>query len=275
MDFAKLQGAGNDFIIINNMKERIPPELLGQAAKQLCQRRVSLGADGLMAVNAPQAGGDYKMWYFNSDGSLGEMCGNGARCVARYSYENGMAGEKQNIETSAGMVTAERIDRRMYRVRLNDPSVIQLDETLEIQGKTCHYSYLELGSPGIPHVVLEVPEFWNMEEGALRELGRSLRCHPRFPKGANVNFFSLTGENQLTERTYERGVEDFTLACGTGTGCTVTALTMKGRVSGNAVEVNVPGGQLFIDLTPSGLYLTGLTNIVAEGRITDEEFYIE
>lgn len=275
MDFAKLQGVGNDFIIINNLKERIPIELLGHAAKQLCRRRMSLGADGLMAVNAPEAGGDYKMWYFNSDGSLGEMCGNGARCVARYSYENGMAGEKQNIETSAGMVTAERIDRRMYRIRLNDPSVIQLDETLEIQGKTYHYSYLELGSPGIPHVVLEIPEFWLMEERILRELGRSLRYHPRFPKGANVNFFSLTGENKLTEKTYERGVEDFTLACGTGTGCTVTALTMKGRVNGSAVEVNVPGGQLFIDLGQSGLYLTGLTNIVAEGRVMDEEFYIE
>lgn len=275
MDFAKLQGTGNDFIIINNMRERIPPELLGAAARQLCQRRRSVGADGLMAVDAPEAGGDYKMRFYNSDGSLGEMCGNGARCVARYSYENGLAGEKQRIETSAGMVTAERIDRRMYRVRLNDPSVIRLNESVEIKGKTYNYSYLELGSPGIPHVALELPEFWLMEERELRELGRSLRLHPRFPKGANVNFFAITEENRLTERTYERGVEDFTLACGTGTGCVVTALTLAGRVSGSAVEVNVPGGQLFVDVEQTGLYLTGLTNVVAEGRITDEEFRME
>lgn len=281
MKFSKLQGAGNDFIIVNNMEERIPEEKLGAVARQLCRRRLSIGADGFMAVDFPDQGGDYKMRFYNTDGSLGEMCGNGARCIARYGYEKGLAGENQQIETVAGMVVGKRIDRRMYQVRLNDPTVVRLNQSAQIDGKTYEYAYLELGNPGIPHAVVELPEFWQMEEDELRELGRKLRFYQDFEKGANVNFFALTGEDEVREKTFERGVEDFTLACGTGTGCVVTALALSGRVSGRDVRVLVPGGQLFITVKReasadieriTALYLTGSTNVVAEGQVTDEDF---
>lgn len=287
MKFSKLQGAGNDFIIINNMEEKIPPEQLSQVAKQLCRQHFSIGADGFMAVDHPMEGGDYRMRFYNADGSQGEMCGNGARCIARYGYEKGLAGEIQRIETTAGLVVGERIDRRMYRIRLNDPTKIRLNQRMEMDGRSYEYAYLELGNPGIPHMVVELPEFLQMEEGVLRELGRKLRHFDGFPKGANVNFFALTGEDQVEEKTFERGVEDFTLACGTGTGCVVAALTLLGRVSGRDVAVNVPGGQLRIGVERNqtinpedgamgitALFLTGPTNIVAEGQVTDEDFIL-
>ena len=114
------------------------------------------------------------------------------------------------------------------------------------------------------------------DENALRELGRKIRFYPEFPKGANVNFCELTGEDEVFERTFERGVEDFTYACGTGTGCVVTALTLMGKVSGRQVRVNMTGGQLIVDVdlqgsTVQNLYLTGPTNIVCKGEVTDEE----
>jgi len=279
MKFSKLQGAGNDFIIINNMEERIPVEKLGEVAAHLCRRRRSIGADGLMAVDRPTEGGDFKMRFYNADGSEGEMCGNGARCIARYGYEMGLSGETQRIETKAGMVEAARIDRRMYRIRLNDPTVIRLNQKAAVDGGEYVYSYLELGDPGIPHAAVELPAFFEMGEEEQRNLGRSLRFYREFPKGANVNFFAVTGPDKIRERTFERGVEDFTLACGTGTGCVVAALTLLGRVSGQNVQVQTPGGILYITAQRgedpgriSALYLTGPTNIVAEGEVRDEDF---
>ena len=101
MKFTKMQGAGNDFIVINNMEEKLPQAQFAALARRLCTRRMSIGADGMMIVDAPQNGGDYRMYFYNADGSLGEMCGNGARCIARYGYEKGLAGETQRVETTA------------------------------------------------------------------------------------------------------------------------------------------------------------------------------
>ena len=145
-----------------------------------------------------------------------------ARCICRYGYENGLAGEIQHVETTAGLVTGHRIGQRLYRIRLNDPSAVRLDAPVVIDGVRYECSYLELGDPGLPHAVVPYPNLAQADENALRELGRKIRFYPEFPKGANVNFYELTGENEVFERTFERGVEDFTYACGTGTGCVVT-----------------------------------------------------
>ena len=126
MKFWKMNGTGNDFIIINNLEEKLPQEAFPELARTLCERHLSIGADGLMVVEASELA-DYKMLFYNSDGSLGEMCGNGVRCICRYGYETGLAGEIQRVETTAGLVTGWRIDRRNYKIRLNDPSVIDLD----------------------------------------------------------------------------------------------------------------------------------------------------
>ena len=278
MKFTKMQGAGNDFIIINNMLEKLPVEKLGALAKRLCARRLSIGADGFMVVDTPTDGGDYKMRFYNADGSLGEMCGNGARCIARYGYEKGLAGTTQRIETTAGLVVGERIAKRQYRVRLNDISKILIDDKIVIDNKEITCSYVELGNPGLPHVVVEIDNLSDTDKDELRHLGRKLRYNERFPKGANVNFYEITGKDTVSELTYERGVEDFTMACGTGTGSVVSVLTMKKLVSGIDIKVSVPGGELFItvereqeDGKITDIFLTGPTNIVAEGIVTDEE----
>ncbi|MBQ5868408.1 MAG: diaminopimelate epimerase [Lachnospiraceae bacterium] len=275
MEFCKMNGAGNDFIIIDNRNGDIPESKWPEIAKIVCERHLSVGADGLMVVENPDGDADFKMLFYNSDGSMGEMCGNGARCICRYGYEHGIAGETQTIETTAGIVTGERIDKLHYRVRLNDPSIVRLDLTVHINDMPYLCSYVELGNPGIPHVVVEIPDLEIYPHHKLFNLGRSLRYHPEFPKGANINFYEFKGKDLLYERTYERGVEDFTYACGTGTGSLVTVLTLKGLVRGNSVHVQMQGGELIIDAEQENgqiknLYLTGPTNMVLKGTLTDD-----
>jgi diaminopimelate epimerase len=280
MKFTKMHGAGNDFIIINLMEEKIPLSALPALAKRLCTPKLSIGADGLMAVDhatTPQA--DYRMLFYNSDGSEGEMCGNGARCIARYGYEKGLAGETQRIETISGIVIGQRKSKRMYTVRLNDPSVLKPDYPVEVDGKTYDCAYVELGTPGLPHAAVRLDALDTIDEDSLRILGRKLRWHPAFPKGANVNFYKCIGPDHVLERTFERGVEDFTLACGTGSGSVAAVLTVKGLVSGKDVRLSMPGGDLYITVTADGqhvhdIFLTGPTNMVCEGEITDEDLLL-
>ena len=277
MEFWKMNGAGNDFIVVDDRQDAIPDEKWPEIIRTVCERHMSIGADGFMVVKKPTYGGDYKMLFFNSDGSMGEMCGNGARCICRYGYENGLAGEVQKVETTAGLVTGWRVDRRLYRVRLNDPCNMRLDGKAEVDGATYDCAYVELGDPGIPHAAVPMKDLKDFDTQTLFRLGRKLRFYKDFPKGANVNFYEIIGPDHVYERTYERGVEDFTYACGTGTGSVVTVLTLLGKVSGKNVRVDMTGGTLYIDVERDGnghvsdLFLTGPTNIVCKGEATDED----
>ena len=278
MRFVKMNGAGNDFIILDDRACAYDQQQLSELARVVCHRHLSVGADGMMVIRNADGDADFRMLFFNSDGSGGEMCGNGARCICRYGYEFGLAGERQRIETTAGLVTGERIDRRNYRIRLNDPTVLLPDYPVELEGKTWPCSYVELGDPGLPHAVVPMSGLAKLDFEALRPLGRAFRYHPAFPKGANVNFYELVGADHLIEKTFERGVEDFTYACGTGTCSTVAVLTLQGRVSGNHVVADMPGGRLIVDVLRDGdritdLYLTGPTNMVLQGELTDETLF--
>ena len=273
MRFTKMNGAGNDFILVENLHGELTQQQLSKLARTLCDRRMSIGADGLMAIVPAKANADFGMLFFNCDGTLGEMCGNGARCICRYGYETGLAGETQTIETTAGLVTGTRIDAKNYRIRLPDPVNLQY-LALDVDGKKVGCMYLELGNPGIPHAVVQYPGLREADEQALFEFGRKLRYHPAFPKGANVNFLEKTGENRFYERTWERGVQDFTYACGTGTGASVYALAEKRRC-GDHAEVEVKGGLLIVDIVREGkkckdLLLTGPASMVCAGEIFDE-----
>lgn len=273
MRFTKMNGAGNDFILVENLHGELTQQQLSKLARTLCDRRMSIGADGLMAIVPAKANADFGMLFFNCDGTRGEMCGNGARCICRYGYETGLAGETQTIETTAGLVTGTRIDTKNYRIRLPDPVNLQY-LALDVDGKKVGCMYLELGNPGIPHAVVQYPGLREADEQALFEFGRKLRYHPAFPKGANVNFLEKTGENRFYERTWERGVEDFTYACGTGTGASVYALAEKRRC-GDHAEVEVKGGLLIVDIVRDGkkcrdLLLTGPASMVCAGEIFDE-----
>ena len=272
MKFTKMQGAGNDFVVINNMEEQLPLADFGALAEKLCRRRMAIGADGLMVVEKPTQGGDFKMLFYNADGSMGEMCGNGARCIAKYGFENHLAGEVIHIETTAGMVMAWRLDQMNYKVRLNDVTRLDLNMELQACGQTYSCAYVELGNPAIPHLVVEMADLRELSPAQLWNLGSTLRHHPALPKGANVNFYELIGEDHVFERTFDRGVEDFTYACGTGTGSVVTVLTSRGLTSGNHVKVSMEGGDLFIDVVRdethiTDLYLSGPATVVATGEI--------
>ena len=275
MRFTKMHGAGNDFIIINNIDGAIPESALPGLAAGLCAQHVSVGADGMMVIAAPRQGGDFRMIFYNSDGSLGEMCGNGARCIARYGYENGLSGETQRIETTAGLVTGQRVTKRLYKVRLNDPSVIDLHRSVSVGGAVYDCAYIELGDPGIPHAIVLMPDWDERDRDTLRALGRALRFAEEFPRGANVSFVKIVDSGHVKAITYERGVEDFTLACGTGCGSIAAALRLL-CLSGDELAISMPGGELTVSLTAEGgsvrdIYLTGPTNVVCIGDILDED----
>lgn len=275
MEFWKMNGAGNDFLLLRDLDRAIPDALLPALARRVCERRFCLGADGMMVIRPPEGDGDFKMLFFNSDGSESEMCGNGARCVCRYGYETGLSPrDSQRVETTAGLVTGYYVDARQWRVRLNDPGVLELSRTVELDGMTFECAYIELGAPGIPHAVLSAEGLRELSPEELRPLARGLRFHSAFPRGANINFCEIIAPGRLFLRTYERGVEDFTYACGTGTGAAVLALYLQGRLPASA-DAEMRGGVLHVDVEAENgsvrnLWLTGPTNVAAKGELTDE-----
>ena len=277
MRFTKMHGAGNDFLVLDAVAAPlgIAPEALPGLVRRICGRHTGIGADGVMVLEQPKGRADVAMRFYNSDGSLGEMCGNGARCVCRYACEQGYAGDTVRVETTAGLVTGWRKSRTEFRIRLNPPSVLETERLLDAGGRTYRCGYVELGDPGIPHLTVELPGLAGCDTQALRTLGRQLRQHPSLPKGANVNFYELTGPDTVLEKTYERGVEDFTLACGTGTGSVAAVLTQTGRVSGKQVRFYMDGGLLTMDVglrdgRALELYLTGPTCVVCTGELSEE-----
>lgn len=271
MRFTKMNGAGNDFILLDAIAEPFDESAASALARSLCDRRRSIGADGLMLVTRAEGDADYRMRFYNSDGSPGEMCGNGARCIARYGYDLGLAGDIQRIETTAGIVVGQRIEEDLYCVRLNDPTAVETEIGIPWDGQILSVSYLELGDPGIPHAVLELPEWDTMPEDELRSLGAYIRSYAAFPKGANVTFRKRLGRDHIKAVTYERGVEDFTLACGTGAGATAAAMRLRGEIRDETLRLDFPGGELQVSLSVEedavcDIYLTGPTVVVAEGE---------
>lgn len=227
-----MNGAGNDFMVVDTRGLRLNFE---KAAIELCKLT---GADGFMAVGLSDRA-DFRLHFYNSDGSRGEMCGNGARCICRFAHESGIAGDDMTVETDAGLVPGRRLTETQYRVRLNNPGALDLYRTEDA-------AYVELGCPGVPHAVAELPALSWDDADALRERARALRFHPAFPKGANVNFFTRIAENEVRVLTYERGVEDYTLACGTGCGSIASALFAAGQLPGGQLTLHNRGGTLTV-----------------------------
>lgn len=276
MRYTKMHGAGNSFVLIDDLGDELRGEDLSVLALRLCDKTSGPGADGMIVVTrVPEA--DMGMLFYNSDGSTGEMCGNGARCLARWGFEHGIAPDAEHIRilAPAGEVCARRISEELYEVRLNDPSVIDLKRIAVTEFGETRCSYVELGNPGIPHAVVEVDGSAFSDREALRKKGRALRYSASFPRGANVSFVCLSGERRVHAVTYERGVEDFTLACGTGCGAIAVSLLLSGRVGGESLIVEMPGGELTVSLHKrdgfaENLLLIGPTAVVGEG-----EFFVE
>ena len=273
MRYTKMHGAGNSFVILESLHGELTGEDLSVLALRLCDPSRGPGADGMIVLAPPAADEDFSMLFYNADGSTGEMCGNGARCVARYGVEHGLSRNPEQIRfrAAAGEITARRIDGVNFEVRLNDPSVIDLCRPAESDAGTVLCSYVELGDPGIPHAVVRVFDDVFTDLDSLREKGRALRRSPAFPRGANVTFASIDENDRVRAITFERGVEDFTLACGTGCGATAVSLCLLGDVAGERVTVDMPGGTLSVSLRREGdtvrdILLTGPTAFVEEGE---------
>ena len=290
MNYLKMHGAGNSFVIVENLHGELLGADLNALARRLCSPETGPSADGMIVVAPGPEDADFSMLFYNSDGTLGEMCGNGARCVARYGVEHGLSPDPEHIRfrATAGPISARRITEEQYEVKLNNPSVVDLDRIAEADGQKVSCAYVELGDPGIPHAVAKVTAeeldeafedysaYARGETGvpqqplALRERGRQLRSSPAFPKGANVTFFTRTGDTQVRAITFERGVEDFTLACGTGCGATAVSLMLRGKIQGDTLQIQMPGGTLSVRVklegdTVRGILLTGPTAVVGEG----------
>lgn len=269
MRFYKYCGAGNDFILIENFDGALPQ--LSALAKQLCRRHFSVGADGLIVLEPAEHGGDCAMRFFNNDGSAAEMCGNGARCLTRHCLEHGISEGEARIETPAGMVCGRQTGVGCYRIALNSPTALRLGVKPEGCNTPEGCDYMELGENGIPHAVV-LTDLSNLSEkrANLREFARKLRHASVFPRGANVNLCEVTDENEIRLLTFERGVEDFTLACGTGAGATVAALTLRGLVSGKNTRVQTDGGVLSVDYENGALFLTGPAELTFTGELGRE-----
>ena len=207
--FYKMSGSGNDFIIIDNRTPHIDENDLAQFITRVCRRKMSVGADGFILIeNSDNV--DFKWRFFNADGSLAEMCGNGARCAARFAHVNGIAGTTLSFETEAGIISA-RISNRRVKVNMPDPADLELDYDIGLKNGPLNVCSV---NTGVPHVVIMKDQIEAIE---VVDQGKEIRYHPDFaPAGTNVNFICRRSDDEIAIRTYERGVEDETLACGTG-----------------------------------------------------------
>ena len=248
--FTKMNGAGNDFILIDNRARKI--DLDRSQIAHLCNRHRGIGADGVLLLELSANRADFRMRYFNADGGEAEMCGNGARCFARFANRVAGANGKISFDTQAGVISAE-LASNLVKLRMTEPTDLRLNVKLPVanENKTVHFI-----NSGVPHVVIPVAEIENFD---VRLEGAAIRHHKMFsPNGANVNFIEKREPNKIAIRTYERGVENETLACGTGivASALIFAATDELQVGFERVE----GG--FLNVT-----LTGPAEFVFEGTI--------
>lgn len=265
--FVKASGAGNDFIIIDNRQSILPLEEK-EFVRRICRPKLSIGADGVLLLEN-SASADFKMRYFNADGSEAATCGNGGRCIASYAFVMGIAKQKMSFETLAGIHKAEVI-KNLVKLEMVDPAQVQLSFMLPLNDQEYGVSFI---NTGVPHVVMLISDIKNVN---VKELGSKIRNHRKFsPEGTNVNFVQIIDEKNLLLRTYERGVEDETLACGTGTVAAACITALLGKVK-PPVNVHTQGGDIlkvYFDLSDfniTNIFLEGEAKIIYEGKLWDD-----
>jgi len=262
--FTKMNGAGNDFVLLDNRAGGLA--LTRKQIARLCDRHRGVGADGVLLLEPAANGADFRMRYYNADGGEAEMCGNGARCFARFA--NRAAGPLQHLsfETPAGVIGAE-LKGELVTLQMSQPTDMRLGLEVPVKGDKIRVSYVD---SGVPHVVVPVAK---IEDVDVRSLGWALRHHPMFaPRGANANFSEQRGPQSIAIRTYERGVEDETLACGTGVVASAILFAANENATG-PIDVFVRGGDtLQVDFKRRGdqfsnVTLTGPADFVFDGTI--------
>ena len=236
--FTKMSGTGNDFIIIDHRQPFLTTEEASEFARLVCRRKVSAGADGLILIEESNTE-NFRWQFFNADGSHAEMCGNGARCAARYAFTYNIAPAQMRFETIAGIIEAQMVGEEV-KIKLTPPENLQMDLPVILGGNKLAIHSV---NTGVPHAVVLVDA---INDVPIVEWGRAVRHHELFmPAGTNVNFVQITGSNQLHVRTYERGVEDETLACGTGAVASAIIASCVSQVT-SPVSVTTTGGDTLI-----------------------------
>jgi diaminopimelate epimerase len=273
LPFAKMSGAGNDFIIIDNRTGQLAPDQLSADdlpawVAKVCARRMAVGADGLLLIEeTPDKETDFKWRFFNADGSVAEMCGNAARCVSRYACMKGIAGERLRFETIAGVIEGEVMGESV-KIKMTPPFDLVPEKTLAVDGQT-----IAVGSvnTGVPHVVAVVDD---VDAVDVVGLGRAIRNHPDYqPAGTNASFVSAYADGRWSIRTYERGVEDETLACGTANVAAAIVLAATRGIPSPITFNTRSGSPLTIHFEMSAgacsaAYLAGDARLIYEGRMT-------
>jgi diaminopimelate epimerase len=266
--FAKMSGSGNDFILVDNRSRSLDESNLAGFVAAICRRRLSVGADGVILIEESETA-DFRWRFFNADGSSAEMCGNGARCAARFASLSGICGTPMRFETEAGLVEAE-VEGVRVKVKMTDPRDLRLDIPIHLASGALIASSL---NTGVPHVVVLGA---GIEDLDVAGLGREIRFHPQFaPAGVNVNFICPEPPGAIAIRTYERGVEGETLACGTGAvaGALVAACKL-GLAS--PVRVRTRGGEFLAVYFEGGggrfreVYQEGDARLIYKGVLHSE-----
>jgi diaminopimelate epimerase len=270
INFFKMSGSGNDFILIDNRDKSLTVENIAEFVRTVCERKVSVGADGLIIIEDSQRA-DFRWRFFNADGSEVDMCGNGARCAARFAYIRGIAKEKMSFETGAGIIDAE-VRGDVVKLRLTEPQAMKTNILIMLEERLLEVSFI---NTGVPHVVLFVH---GLDRYDVFNMGRKIRYHKDFqPEGTNANFMEVIDRRTIRIRTYERGVEDETLACGTGAVASALISSSRGLVE-SPVNVRVKSGEtlkIYFHKAGQGfedIYLEGKANVVYEGLIWDEAY---
>ena len=265
LEFTKMNGAGNDFVLIDNREQKVG--LTRDQIVRVCDRHRGVGADGIiLLVPCVSRKADWAWLFFNSDGSIGEMCGNGARCFAHFVRKLTGLDRNFTFETEAGIISASFQGERVT-VNLTQPSNLRLNERVQLSiGAQIIHSL----NTGVPHAVLFVPD---ADKAMVQQLGPEIRRHSHFgPKGTNVNFVQILGPGEVRVRTFERGVEGETLACGTGVTASALVASRVHKFS-SPVKVHVQGGdQLEVRFQENGagfsdVRLTGPAEFVFEGKM--------
>ncbi|MGD9157572.1 MAG: diaminopimelate epimerase [Desulfobacteraceae bacterium] len=268
IEFTKMSGTGNDFILIDNRDGKIPEDKMRYLAQRACRRRESVGADGMIFI-VDSDKYDFEWKFYNSDGSEAEMCGNGGRCTARFALINGIAGENMTFETLAGPISAD-VSGRTVKVLMPVPTGLKTDIDLPLEQGWMNVSFV---NTGVPHVVVQVED---IKKTPVNEQGRAIRYHSMFqPAGTNANFMSVKGKDQLYVRTYERGVENETLACGTGAIASSLIANIRGLVASPVTVTTSGGEELKIHFEKQGnsfsrVWLEGGTSIIYKGELNEE-----
>ncbi len=268
IQFTKLHGNGNDFILIDEYKnEIIPVKEKSSFAVKYCDRRFGIGADGVLYLgNSDRA--DLRMRIFNSDGTEAEMCGNGIRCLVKYALDMDYIREKASVETLAGILhISSQIDEKTWiKVDMGKPQFarekIPVKGTGEFLEVSLHGHNISAVNAGVPHAVIFVESLGD----ELISIAPEIRYDPVFPRGANVNFVHVDSTDEITIRTYERGVEAETLSCGTGSVASVAVAHKLGK-TGKTVKVNTKGGELRITLSEDTAFMEGQAERVFEGTV--------